>query len=55
MSAFGAKLTFVNSRFNPLLPITANAISIYSIMCIFSQKILLKVIILYRHCSNKSN
>jgi len=56
MSAFGGKQAFVNRRFQPLLPITANTLSIYySIMCVFSQKILLRLIILCSHYSNKLN
>ncbi len=56
MFAFGGKHAFVNRLSQPLLPITANTISIYySIMCVFSQKIFLRLIILCSHCSNKLN
>jgi len=56
MFAFGGKHAFVNRRSQPLPPITANTLSIYySIMCVFSQKIFLRLIILCSHCSNKLN
>lgn len=45
MFARSRKKTFVNGRFQPI-PIKTNSFNIYAKMCIFSQKILLRVIIL---------
>jgi len=55
MFAFGTKQTFVNSRSQPLLTIMEDTLSIHPMVCVFSQKILFRVIILYWHCSNMSN